>query len=1143
MIRKQEFMEQIGHYKIVEKLGSGGMGAVFKAFDSVLEREVAIKVMHRHLLEDEKNDERFMREARAAARLVHPHVVTIHEVGKAECGRYIVMEYIQGLPLTKILDAEGALKPERAIKLIIQILDALRSAHAMGILHRDIKPDNLLVTVNDNVKILDFGIAKISTNQGLTFAGDILGTVEYMAPEQMLGELVDHRCDLYAAGVVLYQILTGRLPFVGESAVSIVFKKLNEEPAPPSYYNRDVRESLDQVVLKAIHGNGDERWSTAEAFSQALEALLKAGEIAPMAPQTGVLPLSPDLEVKAEEGVEFDKPNKLRAVFVGREKEFKKLANLLNQATRGSGQTVIIMGEAGVGKSSLATRLRNYAEHNQVWVLSGACLYQEGMDAYLPFIDALRGFFGTQSHGLPDEERQKLKDMVREKVPLLMEFTERFMTVVASPNPNESSAPSPNNSNLFEGIYLLISLLSNIRPLVLIIDDLQWADDSSLRLFHYLSREVAGNRVLLLGISRTDRYDLHHNGKPAMIVDMLARMRREGTCEQITLERLSRDECDYLIDESLISTMFPDEFYETLYRETKGNPFFVLEHLKLLRETGGILFEEGAWYENKGGFKLEVPNRVEDVFLRRLSGLTDEEREILQVAAVIGYKFDVSLVSQLLEISKIKLLKIMQRIEREAQILASTEKGFQFEHPILRDLLYNEIAPTLRQEYHLMVATELEKIHGHDLGHLVGETAQHFRRGGEHLKAVPLLYQAGLRAFELSAYREASLFFEEVMDSAELSGLPLPSPQAPSVDESTLYLKLGICYEEIGDWEQSLEAYNKLLALSEQNEQPQGQIDALRRMGRVHDKLGNWETALAAYERCLRIVHQHPLPNVLSRIYNSIGLIYFSKGDYDWALQYFNLTIQSVDSEAGEYDRAHVLTNIGIIANIRGDYSAALENYHQALKIYESKNERKGLARVYHNIGMTHSDCREWTKAVDAFEHCLKLADEVQDKQMCALTYLNMGKAYARQENISKARDYTEKALKRFKRMGDILSVAEAYHVFGIIHAARGDFAEAEKFLKESIRINLQKGFQDGLAEAFLSHGNLCRDHGQIACAREYYHKAAEAFEKLNMEAKTTEIKKLIEELSTCSSPEVKEVHVGYQSVQAQHHGANAHPT
>ncbi len=1093
-------MKQVKHYKIVQSLGKGGMGEVFKAFDSVLERDVAIKVMHKHLLEDVRNDERFMSEARVAAKLVHPNIVTIHEVDEADFGRYIVMEFVQGTSLRDLIRNKGTLKPESSIKFAGQMLSGLQLAHSMGILHRDIKSDNILITSDDQVKILDFGIAKIMANEGLTVAGDILGTVEYMAPEQLLGEGADNRSDLYAAGVVLYQILTNQLPFAGESPAALLSKKLNEEPVPPSYYNSAIDQRLDQVILKALSTDKEERWESAEAFAAALDASLKekseSGDVHLLDEISGL-----NLE---EEEVE---PDRLRSTFVGREKELKKLIQLFGFATRGQGRAAIIMGEAGVGKSTLASKLREYARYDKAVVLYGACLYQEGMDAYLPYVDAFREFFSGDSRVLSEEERDKLKDAVREKVPLLMEFTERLMTSFGA----KTQDPISDNVNIFEGIQLLIQLLAGMKPVVFIIDDLQWADEGSLRLFHYLSSHLSRNRVLILGISRSDRHDLQRGGQPSMFLEVLARMRREGVIEEIQLHEFNQEHCEYLIDHTLSRTLFADEFYKSIYHETKGNPFFVLETLKLLRDNEFIYLDDGVWKEKPGEFKLEVPQRVEDVFVRRLSVLNEEERELLQVAAVQGYKFDASLLSQLMEMKKITLLKILQRIERELQILTSTDDGFLFDHPMLRDLLYDETLPVLRREYHQLIATELEKIYAPDYGAFTGDIAQHFRQGGDHLKAIPFLHQAGVRAFNISAYREASLFFKDFLDSVEKSGKPMPD----SISISDLYFKIGISHEEGGRYEEGLDAYDKLFHISKDQEDPRGQIDAGTRIGRIHGKMGQWEKSLAYYEECIRIAEENEVPNMLCRIHNDIGVIHFQRGDFDEATKYFEQTLrEALDCENAEFDWAHALTNLGIIANIRGEHGAALESYKQAISIYERiGNRAQDVARGYHNIGMTLMDMQDWSESIIAFERCLKLADEAEDNQLRAMTLLNMGKTHVKQKNIAEAKKFTEKALKFFKRTGDVLNEAESYHVFGLIEAEKGNFPSSERFLKESIRINEDKRYQEGLAESYVSYGDVCRGRGDTDRAREHYQKALEIFTEIELSGRAEELSKMMGKL------------------------------
>ena len=289
------------------KLGSGGMGSVYKALDTRLERYVAIKVMHPHLREDKNNANRFLQEARAAAKLIHPNIVTIHEIGESETGQYIVMEYIKGMPLNKLLFDTGPLSWKRAVKYSFQVLRGIHSAHTLGIIHRDIKADNIIITDSDNIKILDFGIAKITSLAGHTGKEEVLGTTEYMAPEQILGEEIDARCDVYTAGVVLYQMLTGRFPFSGESTVAVLYNKLNEEAIQPSRFNENISSSLDHIVLKSISSKKEERWKSAEHFANALENFL---EIQQQNERGQISPDFPDLDYLQDKLIESDAKSK-----------------------------------------------------------------------------------------------------------------------------------------------------------------------------------------------------------------------------------------------------------------------------------------------------------------------------------------------------------------------------------------------------------------------------------------------------------------------------------------------------------------------------------------------------------------------------------------------------------------------------------------------------------------------------------------------------------------------------------------------------------------------------------------------------------------------------------------------------------------
>jgi len=258
-------------YKVLSRLGSGGMADVFLAEDQQLGRKVALKLLHRRFAEDPGFVERFRREAQAAAGLQHPNVVGVYDRGAYEDTYYIAMEYLPGRSLKQLIRQEAPLDPIRAIDIAIQMLKAARFAHRRGVIHRDLKPHNVIVDESDHVKVTDFGIARAGASD-MTETGSIMGTAQYLSPEQAQGHAVSAGSDLYAIGVVLYEMLTGRVPFDAESAVTIALKHVAESPTPPTAVNPRVPPELEQVVLWSLNKNPVDRPTDADEFIAALEA-------------------------------------------------------------------------------------------------------------------------------------------------------------------------------------------------------------------------------------------------------------------------------------------------------------------------------------------------------------------------------------------------------------------------------------------------------------------------------------------------------------------------------------------------------------------------------------------------------------------------------------------------------------------------------------------------------------------------------------------------------------------------------------------------------------------------------------------------------------------------------------------------------
>ncbi|MCX4526912.1 MULTISPECIES: protein kinase [unclassified Streptomyces] len=291
-----------GRYQLRDLLGEGGMASVYLAYDSALDRQVAIKTLHSELGREASFRERFRREAQAVAKLSHTNIVSVFDTGEGDLDGalmpYIVMEYVEGKPLGSVLQADvnqyGAMPADKALKVTADVLAALETSHEMGLVHRDIKPGNVMMTKRGVVKVMDFGIARAMQSgvTSMTQTGMVVGTPQYLSPEQALGRAVDARSDLYSVGIMLFQLLTGRLPFEADSPLAIAYAHVQEEPVAPSSINRSVSPAMDALVARALKKNPNERFPTAAAMRDEIARVMSAGQTGAPMIVPGVGPVS-----------------------------------------------------------------------------------------------------------------------------------------------------------------------------------------------------------------------------------------------------------------------------------------------------------------------------------------------------------------------------------------------------------------------------------------------------------------------------------------------------------------------------------------------------------------------------------------------------------------------------------------------------------------------------------------------------------------------------------------------------------------------------------------------------------------------------------------------------------------------------------